>query len=221
MRRLGKSGAVRLDRAHHGTWRSSNGTSTFTNRIITRRTSAAATTRGIRASEASNASRAGSAYRGPSLSPRHRHRHVEERARRSRPVDDVPDAAVLAAALRDTRDVTAATAAAAGEEREREVLTLDGRMRACALLLVALAAVGYGRASYGVVPGEVMAICALGADVLCVLHLVLAVYAAALSVTRLKRSPTLWAVKTLLGGVAAVHELRRLGATDSSTTCTE
>lgn len=132
-----------------------------------------------------------------------------EASQRARAADDVPSAAELGAALRDAPAVTEARPAPAGE-----LLTLDTRMRACMLLLVALAAAGHGRASVGVLPSEVIAVCRVSADVLALLHTALATYAGVLSATRLGRSPLLWMAKTLLGGAGAVFELRRLGAVE-------
>lgn len=98
-----------------------------------------------------------------------------------------------------------------------ERLTLDLGMRAGTLLLVATAAVGFGRASSGVLDANVVGAVRAGSEALLVAHTFLACYAGAVLAPQFGRNGPLWGAKILLSGPLGLSSLKRLGrlASDS------
>lgn len=97
-----------------------------------------------------------------------------------------------------------------------ERLVLSGTMRAGLLALVAVSAVGFGRASVGVVDPAAVEACKGVAAVLYAVHSALAVYAAFEARFRMRRSGPLWFFKVLLSGPAGFVALRRLDVLDET-----
>lgn len=98
---------------------------------------------------------------------------------------------------------------------EGETLTLSTDIRIGFILLAATAAVGFGRASTHTVDASVVAVCQALATGLLAAHVSLAFYAVGVLAPRRKRGPTLWFIKTLLGGPLAVRALRALPVNSS------
>lgn len=121
-------------------------------------------------------------------------------AARVRVEDDVLSGAQLAAEASVVAKKNTET------ESASELLTLDGRMRACALVVIGVSALGYGHASVGVIPDNITSVCRIAADILCVTHVALGVCTAILG-ARKQRSAGVWAVKGVLGGAAALAVL--------------
>lgn len=96
-----------------------------------------------------------------------------------------------------------------------ETLTLSTDIRLGFVLLVATAAVGFGRASVSTIDISVVATCQALATGLLIAHILLAIYAARVVAPSRKRGPMLWFIKTLLGGPLAVRALRSLPVNSS------
>jgi hypothetical protein len=95
------------------------------------------------------------------------------------------------------------------EEGER--LALTPLMRVGTLLLVVTAALGYGRASSGLLESGVLEALRAGSAALAVGHALLAVYAAAVVAPKFKRSAAVWGLKVLLSGPAGISSLKQYG----------
>lgn len=92
---------------------------------------------------------------------------------------------------------------------ERFVLTAS--MRLGMLLLAAVTAVGFGRASSGVVGNDLIATCRLMAEALGISHLVVAIYAGGVLAAQYNRNRIIWSAKLLLSGPLGLQYLRALG----------
>lgn len=93
---------------------------------------------------------------------------------------------------------------------EGEDLFLTTPIRLGLLTLASFAAIGFGRASDAVVSSDVVSLCrSIAAGLACV-HCILGTYVALILAPGMKRSPSLWFVKVLLGGPLAVSQLRAL-----------
>lgn len=94
---------------------------------------------------------------------------------------------------------------------EGETLSLPTSMRVGALLLAALVAVGYGKASQELLPMESeMGLRAL-ANALMAVHVGLGAYVGGIVAPKLNRDPALWLVKVVICGPLGVRLLRSLG----------
>ncbi|CAN8063287.1 unnamed protein product [Agarophyton chilense] len=94
---------------------------------------------------------------------------------------------------------------------EGENLSFTILMRLGLLSLTTITAIGFGKASNGVVSPSIINASKSAASGLTFGHLLLALYSALLVAPRMRRNSTLWFIKVLLGGPLAVVELRSLG----------
>lgn len=93
-----------------------------------------------------------------------------------------------------------------------ERFSLTASMRLGMVLLAAVTAVGFGRASSGVVNEDTIATCRLMAEALAVAHLAVGIYAGGVLAARYNRSRLLWSAKVLLSGPLGLQHLRSLGS---------
>lgn len=91
-----------------------------------------------------------------------------------------------------------------------ETMTLTPSIRVGLLTLAATAALGFGRVSQQVFDSSIIHVCQGIAYGLLVAHISLAFYSASVLAPKLKRSSSLWFLKTLLGGPFALRILRKL-----------
>lgn len=119
--------------------------------------------------------------------------------------DDVPSGEEI---RRENERILPPVVDAVVPEGERVVLTAG--MRFGMVLLAVLFAIGFGRSSSGVISEDAIVVCRAIASTLGVTHLFVAVYAGFWLAPRLKRNPTVWSLKVLLGGPLGFRYLRSL-----------
>lgn len=95
---------------------------------------------------------------------------------------------------------------------EGERFTLTASMRLGMLVLAGVTAVGFGRASPGVVNQETITTCRVIAEALGVAHLLVGVYGGGVLAAQYSRNRFLWSAKVLLSGPIGLRYLRSLGS---------
>lgn len=95
---------------------------------------------------------------------------------------------------------------------EGELFALTASMRLGMLVLAAVTAVGFGRASPGVISQETITTFRSMAGALGVAHLLVSVYAGGVLAAQYNRNRFLWSVKVLLSGPIGLKYLRSLGS---------
>lgn len=93
-----------------------------------------------------------------------------------------------------------------------ERFVLSARMRAGIVILAAVTAAGFGRASTGLVGADAIETLRLVAEALGLAHVVVAVYAGGVLAAQYKRNRVLWSAKLLLSGPLGLPDLKSLGS---------